>query len=168
MNNGKDYNCKRGAWNFRHPPPTAKTIGECRFPLRSWTYRHPPPTMTGIKRSEYLVVSGKQPTLKKLNMDLKDITKRLKESSSIITDADLAQAMGFTKQEFYNYKKRGTIPFERILNFCHERKISIEYIFYGSLSATEKEILKLEEELRIEKRLVTEIKDVMKGIVGKD
>ena len=63
MNNGVDYNYKRGAWVHKHPPPTslkfadcrggflkyhppptAKTIGESRFPLRSWTQFHPPPS----------------------------------------------------------------------------------------------------------------------------
>lgn len=108
---------------------------------------------------------GPKPTI---DMDLKEISKRLKEASEIQTDADLAQVMGFTRQEFYNYKRRGTIPFERILNYCHQNNISIEYVFFGSLSATEKEILNLQQELLIEKRLVTEIKNVMKEIVGKD
>jgi len=66
MNNLLNYNYDRGAWKHKHPPPTAKTSGESRFPLRSWTHRHPPPlTMTGVRRSVYLVVSGMQPTLKK-------------------------------------------------------------------------------------------------------
>ena len=55
MNNGKDYNCKRGAWCFRHPPPTAKTIGESRFPLRSWTQFHPPPCpVTRVIKTEII------------------------------------------------------------------------------------------------------------------
>jgi len=43
MNNGMNYNYQRGAWIMKHPPPTAKRIGERRFPLRSWTNYHPPP-----------------------------------------------------------------------------------------------------------------------------
>ena len=50
----KFIDCRGGFVKF-HPPPTAKTIGESRFPLRSWTQFHPPPCpVTRVIKTEII------------------------------------------------------------------------------------------------------------------
>jgi len=101
-------------------------------------------------------------------MEYKEIINRLKKSLFINADADLARYLGMTRQDFHNQKKRETIQFEKIINLCKEKELSLEYIFHGENSNTEKEINQLQNELKLEKRLVSEIKDMMKEIVRKD
>ena len=101
-------------------------------------------------------------------MQYQEIIDRLKESFGINTDSDLAKKLNVKRQDFHNQKKRNSIPFEKILLCCKENQIDIDYIFFGEVSNTKTEILKLQDELRIEKRLVLEIKDMMKEIVGRE
>ena len=101
-------------------------------------------------------------------MKYQEIINRLKESFGVSTDSDLANILQVTRQDFYNHKKRNSIPFEKILLCCKENEIDIAYVFFGEVSNTKTEILKLQDELRIEKRLVSEIKDLMKEIIGRD
>tara|TARA_S200002703_G_C3743920_1_gene228840 strand:- start:629 stop:934 length:306 start_codon:yes stop_codon:yes gene_type:complete len=100
-------------------------------------------------------------------MNYQEIINRLKESFGITTDSDLAKILGVKRQDFHNQKKRNSIPFEKILISCNEENIDMEYIFFGQPCNNRLEISKLQDELRIEKRLVSEIKDMMKEIVGK-
>ena len=100
-------------------------------------------------------------------MNYQEIIDRLKESFGITTDSDLAKLLNVKRQDFHNQKKRNSIPFEKILFCCKEHQIDTDYVFFGEVSNTKTEILKLQDELRIEKRLVSEIKEMMKEIVGK-
>ena len=100
-------------------------------------------------------------------MNYQEIIKRLKKSLYITSDADLAKLLGKTRQGFHNEKKRETIDYEKIINLCQLKEISLEFIFYGQESNTQQIINQLQKELEIEKRLVSEIKSMMKEIVGK-
>ena len=62
MNNLSDYNYNRGAWTMKHPPPTGKTIGESRFPLRSRTDYHPPPSIIYERRKLYRQTTETSPS----------------------------------------------------------------------------------------------------------
>ena len=48
-----------------------------------------------------------------------------------IYNKDIARALGLTPAYFAVIKKRGKIPYEAIAHFCKERKISINWIFFG-------------------------------------
>ena len=48
-----------------------------------------------------------------------------------IYNKDIARALGLTPAYFAVIKKRGKIPYESIAYFCKERKISINWIFFG-------------------------------------
>jgi hypothetical protein len=100
-------------------------------------------------------------------MKYQEIINRLKKACGILTDIDLAKLLGLSRQDFHVQKKRDKIPFEKIILLCKEKGFSLEYIFHGEESETEKEIIQLQNELIIEKRLVSEIKDLMKELVGK-
>ena len=51
MNNGKDYNCNRGAWLMKHPPPLKNSaIYWTKVYIKSLIISIPPPkTKTEVK-----------------------------------------------------------------------------------------------------------------------
>ncbi len=47
-----------------------------------------------------------------------------------IYDKDLAEYLGINHISFATMKKRGRIPYDKVLDFCAKRKISINWLFY--------------------------------------
>lgn len=47
------------------------------------------------------------------------------------TDTKLAKYWGITPTTVTNWRKRNSIPFERIITFCKDEGISLDYIFTG-------------------------------------
>jgi len=47
-----------------------------------------------------------------------------------VFDKDVADALGINHLTFATMKNRGKIPYEEILNFCAQKKISINWLFY--------------------------------------
>ncbi len=47
-----------------------------------------------------------------------------------VFDKDVADALGINQLTFATMKNRGKIPFEEVLNFCAQKKISINWLFY--------------------------------------
>ncbi len=47
-----------------------------------------------------------------------------------VFDKDVADALGINQLTFATMKNRGKIPYEEVLNFCAQKKISINWLFY--------------------------------------
>lgn len=52
------------------------------------------------------------------------------KSTNKIKDKDLAEALGISQSNFATIKKRNSIPFEQVLNFCKKEKLSCCEIFF--------------------------------------
>ncbi|HIP59173.1 MAG TPA: LexA family transcriptional regulator [Campylobacterales bacterium] len=69
--------------------------------------------------------------------DFKDMLPKIKDVISAdmggkkVFDKDVADVLGINQLTFATMKNRGKIPYEEILNFCAEKKISINWLFYG-------------------------------------
>ena len=48
-----------------------------------------------------------------------------------VFDKDVADALGINHLTFATMKNRGKVPYEEVLNFCAQKKISINWLFYG-------------------------------------
>ncbi len=68
---------------------------------------------------------------------LEDVLPKMKEiiSEEIgkvkIFDKDVAEVLGIKQLSFATMKKRGRLPLEEILEFCAQRKISINWLLYN-------------------------------------
>jgi len=69
--------------------------------------------------------------------DFKEMLTKIKDIISAdlgnkkVFDKDVADALGINHLTFATMKSRGKVPYEEILNFCAQRKISINWLFYG-------------------------------------
>ncbi len=68
--------------------------------------------------------------------NFKDMLPKIKDVISAdmgdkkVFDKDVADVLGINQLTFATMKNRGKIPYEEILNFCAEKKISINWLFY--------------------------------------
>ncbi|NKQ41732.1 MAG: phage repressor protein [Sulfurovum sp.] len=60
---------------------------------------------------------------------LKDIISE-RDLSKKIFDKDVASELGIPQTTFATMKKRNSIPYEEILNFCALKKISVNWLFF--------------------------------------
>ena len=60
---------------------------------------------------------------------LKDIISE-KNLSKKIFDKDVANELGIPQATFATMKKRNSIPYEEILHFCAQKKISVNWLFF--------------------------------------
>jgi len=69
--------------------------------------------------------------------DFKEMLPKIKDVISAdlgdkkVFDKDVADVLGINQLTFATMKNRGKIPYEEVLNFCAEKKISINWLFYG-------------------------------------
>ena len=61
---------------------------------------------------------------------LRDVLSSEKESGKVF-DKEIASALDITTVNFATIKKRNSIPFSNILDFCALKKISINWLLYG-------------------------------------
>lgn len=61
---------------------------------------------------------------------LRDVLSSEKSDGKVF-DKEIAQALDVTSVNFATMKKRNTIPFANILDFCALKKISINWLLYG-------------------------------------
>jgi len=61
---------------------------------------------------------------------LRDVLSSEKSDGKVF-DKEIAQALDVTSVNFATMKKRNTIPFANILDFCALKKISINWMLYG-------------------------------------
>ncbi len=68
--------------------------------------------------------------------DLKKIIKKIKEIIALekkgkkVFDKDVANALAIPQTTFATMKKRNSIPFKEILEYCANKKISINWLFF--------------------------------------
>nr|WP_300912313.1 S24 family peptidase [Helicobacter rodentium] len=84
-------------------------------------------------------------------MEMEEIIEKLKdilasEGQTKIKSIDIAKALNIHPDTFNSMKFRNSIPYKQILNFLEQRKININYFFFGS---SPKESLECEEKYRI-------------------
>lgn len=61
---------------------------------------------------------------------LRDVLSSEKDSGKIF-DKEIARALDITSVNFATMKKRNSIPFSNVLDFCALKKISINWMLYG-------------------------------------
>ncbi len=70
-------------------------------------------------------------------LDVNEIIEKLRDilgsesEANKIYDKEIAEALDITSVNFATIKKRNTIPFSNILDFCALKKISINWMLYG-------------------------------------
>lgn len=84
-------------------------------------------------------------------MEMEEIIEKLKdilasEGAANTKTIDVAKALKIHPDTFNSMKFRNSIPYRQILNFLEQRKISINYFFFGS---SPKESLECEEKYKI-------------------
>jgi len=68
--------------------------------------------------------------------NFKDMLPKIKDIISAdlgdkkVYDKDVADALGINQLTFATMKSRGKVPYEEILNFCAQKKVSINWLFY--------------------------------------
>ncbi len=68
---------------------------------------------------------------------LEDVLPKMKEiiaeelGKSRIFDKDVAEVLGIKQLSFATMKRRGRLPLEEVLEFCAQRKISINWLLYN-------------------------------------
>lgn len=70
-------------------------------------------------------------TEKDKNYFLREILDRLKQIERVNNDTDLCTPLKVTKLNIASYKSRGSIPWEKLLEYGRRKKISMEYILNG-------------------------------------
>jgi len=55
----------------------------------------------------------------------------IKSGAENILDKEVAHELKITSNRLAIHKKRGTIPYVMIMNWCYDNNISIKEIFYG-------------------------------------
>ena len=62
---------------------------------------------------------------------LEDVLARIAAITGATSDSALAKELGVAKQTLSTWKSRGTIPYERTIQFADEREISLDYLLLG-------------------------------------
>lgn len=69
---------------------------------------------------------------KKKNLPtLNEVLKRVAILCEAHSDAALARALSVSRQTVSTWRKRGTIPYEAITQFAHEKNVSLDYLLLG-------------------------------------
>ncbi|MCP5440006.1 MAG: helix-turn-helix domain-containing protein [Chromatiaceae bacterium] len=66
-----------------------------------------------------------------LRSDVEAVFERLSSIVGVSTDTGIAKRLGISPQAIYNARKRGTIPYEKILQFARTEKIDLNYLLFG-------------------------------------
>lgn len=62
-------------------------------------------------------------------IDYTSIVDRIKKTENVTSDRQFAIAIGMRTDSYSNAKKRGTFPFEKIINYCFVNNYSLDEIF---------------------------------------
>jgi transcriptional regulator with XRE-family HTH domain len=60
-----------------------------------------------------------------------DVLNRLKEAMNIDRDANLAEAIGVSRQVLSTWRKRGTVPYEKLCEVAREKRLSLDWLLLG-------------------------------------
>jgi len=50
---------------------------------------------------------------------------------AFVNDSDLARELGVTRQALQNWKEKDKIPIERIVSYCLNKKLDLEFFLVG-------------------------------------
>ena len=66
-----------------------------------------------------------------MELNLADVLSRVGKLSGVDTDAEIARALGVSPQTLSTWKRRGTIPYERVCDFAVNQDVSLDYLLLG-------------------------------------
>ena len=93
--------------------------------------------------------------------DIFEIISIIKEKNNLKSETQVAEILGMSQQVLSAYKKRGTIPYQEIIEYCHKESLSLDWLFTGvgetNLQPAEKEIT-----LKDVKRTLDKIESLLK------
>lgn len=69
-----------------------------------------------------------------------EIIQRLKDKIDVEYDKDLAEIFGMSAPALNQRRRKGTVPYEDIINVCRDRGISIDYVIKGKPESFEAEL----------------------------
>lgn len=70
-----------------------------------------------------------------MNIELSGILDRISKLEGVKTDADIAHILKVSPQTMSTWKRRGTVPYERICAFCSAKSHSLDYVIFGDKAA---------------------------------
>lgn len=76
-------------------------------------------------------MSTKDTDNSRFEIEIHAVLGRVAKLTRVNTDAALAEALGTSRQVLSGWKKRGTIPFDRLCELAIERDLSLDYILIG-------------------------------------
>jgi transcriptional regulator with XRE-family HTH domain len=88
------------------------------------------------------------------------VIQRITEIVKAESDGDIAEALGVTPQTFSTWKRRKTIPYEKIALFALKKNVSLDYILLGRVPEVELSS-QIDREVAVE--LVTEMKSNLRA-----
>ena len=93
---------------------------------------------------------------------IQEIVERVKTLTGVTTDKAVADQLKITRQDLAHHKRRDSVPYKKIVEFCGTSQHSADYLFFGiKPEATNERIKELELKLEKERYLLTEIKKMM-------
>lgn len=66
---------------------------------------------------------------------LSEVLSRVGKLSNVSTDAEIANVLGVSPQTLSTWKRRETIPYEKVCDFAVLNDVSLDYLLLGSSSA---------------------------------
>ncbi len=61
-------------------------------------------------------------------LDLTKIVEKIRHKEGFKNDAQVAALLNISKQNLSSYKTRGTLPYEELIKYCDDRKLSLDWI----------------------------------------
>ncbi len=59
------------------------------------------------------------------------VLSRLMESLEVVSDSELARALGVNRQTLASWRKRDSVPYSICVNFSEEKNISLDWLLTG-------------------------------------
>lgn len=88
--------------------------------------------------------------MKKFN----EIVENLMVLKKLRSEAELARTLGLSSQAYNDRKMRGSVPVEKIIDFCERENISLDWLLLGREQKPESDIEDLKRRLaEVEKKL---------------
>lgn len=66
-----------------------------------------------------------------MELNLSDVLSRVGKLSGVSTDAEIARVLGVSPQTLSTWKRRGTIPYERVCDYAVNNDVSLDYLLLG-------------------------------------
>ena len=66
-----------------------------------------------------------------MNSSQKEVFNRIKQLEGLEFDQDLAEPLGVPVPTLHSIRRRGTIPWERIVEYAEKNDVSLEWLIHG-------------------------------------